>query len=264
MHPRRVKKKPPEKAISQTTSAEYGGLIGGIAELLEASRRSAARMVNVLMTATYWEIGRRIVEFEQRGEVRAQYGKQLLTRLSADLRSRCGRGFAVDNLERFRSFFLNYPPDTISATLSRKLQESNTEVGVELVQTLSGQSLSSNSETASRKSAERKRATMLLKSGEPGIRQTVSGQSLVLGDLAAAFPLPWSHYVRLLSVKSEPARDFYHAEALRSGWSVRQLASRFFAVVASACDFFIRFDLRRSRFPDTNNPNYSSAIGDNR
>ena len=101
MHPRRVKKKPPEKAISQTTSAEYGGLIGGIAELLEASRRSAARMVNVLMTATYWEIGRRIVEFEQRGEVRAQYGKQLLTRLSADLRSRCGRGFAVDNLERF-------------------------------------------------------------------------------------------------------------------------------------------------------------------
>src|SRR5947207_15643679 len=103
-------------------------------------------MVNVLMTATYWEIGRRIVEFEQRGEVRAQYGKQLLTRLSADLRSRCGRGFAVDNLERFRSFFLNYPPDTISATLSRKLQESYTEVGVELIQILTGTSLLSNSQ----------------------------------------------------------------------------------------------------------------------
>ena len=94
-------KKPHHNAMLQIPSAEYGGLIGGIAELLEASRRSAARMVNVLMTATYWEIGRRIVEFEQRGEVRAQYGKQLLTRLSADLRSRCGRGFAVDNLERF-------------------------------------------------------------------------------------------------------------------------------------------------------------------
>jgi hypothetical protein len=55
--PRRVKRKPREKTISQTPSAEYGGLIGGIAELLEAARRTAARTVNALMTATYWEIG---------------------------------------------------------------------------------------------------------------------------------------------------------------------------------------------------------------
>ena len=60
-----VKKTARKKAICQTVSGEYGGLIGGIAELLEASRRSAARAVNALMTATYWEIGRRIVEFEQ-------------------------------------------------------------------------------------------------------------------------------------------------------------------------------------------------------
>ena len=58
-------KKPHQKAISQTPFAEYGGLIGGIAELLEAARRTAARTINALMTATYWEIGRRIVEFEQ-------------------------------------------------------------------------------------------------------------------------------------------------------------------------------------------------------
>jgi hypothetical protein len=62
-----VKKKPHQKAISQTPFAEYGGLIGGIAELLEAARRTGARTINALMTATYWEIGRRIVEFEQGG-----------------------------------------------------------------------------------------------------------------------------------------------------------------------------------------------------
>ena len=52
-----MKKKPHQKAILQTPSAEYGGLIGGIAELLETARRTAARTVNALMTATYWEIG---------------------------------------------------------------------------------------------------------------------------------------------------------------------------------------------------------------
>ena len=59
-----VKKTPHQKAIWQMPSAEYGGLLGGIAELLETARRTAARTINALMTATYWEIGRRIVEFE--------------------------------------------------------------------------------------------------------------------------------------------------------------------------------------------------------
>ena len=79
-----MKKKPHQKAILQTPSAEYGGLIGGIAELLETARRNAARTVNALMTATYWEIGRRIVEFEQGGEKRAEYGEALLQRLAQD------------------------------------------------------------------------------------------------------------------------------------------------------------------------------------
>jgi DUF1016 N-terminal domain len=78
-------KKPHQKAISQTPFAEYGGLIGGIAELLEAARRTAARTINALMTATYWEIGRRIVEFEQKGAARAGYGEQILSKLSHDL-----------------------------------------------------------------------------------------------------------------------------------------------------------------------------------
>src|SRR6266436_7107287 len=106
-----MKKTLSKKTVSKAPLEEYGGLIGGIAELLEASRRIAARTVNALMTATYWEIGRRIVEFEQRGEVRAQYGQELLKHLTGDLCGRFGRGFAVDNLQRMRGFYLAWDPE---------------------------------------------------------------------------------------------------------------------------------------------------------
>jgi hypothetical protein len=73
------------------------------------------------MTAAYWLIGRRIVESEQKGEKRAAYGEELLKRLPVDLSQRFGRGFGVDNLQRFRTFYLVYPLERIYATLSRKL-----------------------------------------------------------------------------------------------------------------------------------------------
>ena len=82
-------------------------VLSGVVELLDAARRASARVVNSLMTATYWEIGRRIVEHEQAGKERAAYGAELLTRLSADLTERFGRGFSVDNLERARKFYLD-------------------------------------------------------------------------------------------------------------------------------------------------------------
>src|SRR5206468_2241328 len=63
---------------------EYGALIAGISELLDQARHAAARAVNRLLTATYWDIGRRIVEFEQGGKARAPYGVALLKRLAAD------------------------------------------------------------------------------------------------------------------------------------------------------------------------------------
>jgi uncharacterized protein DUF1016 len=116
-----MKKTLSKNTVSKSLSEGYGGLIGGIAELLQAARRNAARAVNALMTATYWDIGRRIVEFEQQGAARAGYGEQILSKLSHDLTARFGRGFGVDNLQRFRSFFLSYPTESIHATLSRKL-----------------------------------------------------------------------------------------------------------------------------------------------
>jgi hypothetical protein len=70
----------------------YGGLGTGIADLLDQARRGAARAIKSILTATYWEIGRRIVEFEQGGAKKAEYGEALLVRLAADLIAKFGRG----------------------------------------------------------------------------------------------------------------------------------------------------------------------------
>ncbi|VFT34468.1 Uncharacterized conserved protein [Pseudomonas aeruginosa] len=110
----------PKAAKDAALPAGYAGIHGGIVELLDAARQAAARSVNALMTASYWEIGRRIVEAEQQGKRRAGYGEQLIARLSADLTARFGRGFSPDNLENMRRFFAAYPRPMISEALSRK------------------------------------------------------------------------------------------------------------------------------------------------
>ena len=174
-------------------SADYSGMHGDIVALLEAARRTAARSVNALMTASYWEIGRRIVEFEQGGQDRATYGEALILRLSADLTRRFGRGFSPRNIEQMRQFYQCWPAEQIRQTLSGKLATGK------IPQTVSAEFTSSL------------------------ISQTPSALSADLPALAQAFPLPWSAYVRLLSVKNEIARAFYETETLRGGWSVRQL-----------------------------------------
>jgi hypothetical protein len=72
--------------------------------LKKASQRSVARSVNFIMTAAYWQIGRCIVEFEQKGQVPAEYGEKFLEQLTGDLSARFGRGFSYPNLNRFRQF----------------------------------------------------------------------------------------------------------------------------------------------------------------
>ena len=89
--------------------AGYGDLVGGIAAMLETARRASARAVNAIMTGTYWEIGRRIVEYEQEGSERAEYGAFLLKALGKDLTARYGRGFGWRNLFQMRAFYLAYP-----------------------------------------------------------------------------------------------------------------------------------------------------------
>src|SRR5476651_2760374 len=103
-------KKPAAKSKNDTlrSAGDYSSLLGGVGELLEAARRTSARAVNALMTATYWEIGRRIVEFEQGGEKRAGYGEELLGRLADDLTVDFGRGFSRRSLQYMRSFYQTF------------------------------------------------------------------------------------------------------------------------------------------------------------
>lgn len=101
-----------KKKSRQTTAplaAGYNAMLSDLAGLLEQARRASIRVVNAIMTATYWEIGRRIVEYEQAGAVRAEYGSALLKRLSGELTRKFGRGFSVDNLETMRLFYQTYP-----------------------------------------------------------------------------------------------------------------------------------------------------------
>ncbi|MEA5456973.1 PDDEXK nuclease domain-containing protein [Sinomonas sp. JGH33] len=163
----------------------YDAVLTDVVELLERARAAAARSVNAVMTVTYWQVGRRIVEDEQAGQARAAYGEALLKRLAADLTKRFGRGFSRQNLQQMRQFYLAWPPDQIC-------------------QTPSGKSLAAPTDPA---------------------RTPGAGPALTRSrDLPTnGFPLPWSAYVRLLSVKVPEARRFYETEALRNGWTVQQL-----------------------------------------
>ena len=162
------------------TADAYEPLLAGIVALLEESRRAAGRAINAILTSAYWEIGRRIVEEEQRGRRKANYGDQLVEQLASDLTARFGKGFSRTNVFQMRQFYLAF-----GETVQAPSEQSST---VPTVQTASGQ--------------------------------------------LRSFPLSWSHYVRLLSVQDLLARRFYEAQALSSGWSVRQLdrqiASQFY------------------------------------
>src|SRR5579875_2694178 len=159
---------------------DYGAIRAGIVDLLEAARAASARSINAVMTATYWEIGRRIVEEEQKGAARAKYGDALIRQLATDLSAQFGRGFGVVNLSQMKRFFLTWPDKGIFQTPSEKSSKSHSISNIQ------------------------KHASAIL-------------------AVADHFPLPWSAYVRLLTVKRPEARMFYETEALRSGWSVRQL-----------------------------------------
>jgi predicted nuclease of restriction endonuclease-like (RecB) superfamily len=97
-----------------------------VAKLLKEARKSVVQTVNKAMVYTYYEIGRVIVEEEQNGEKRAEYGKHLLEELSKKLKSEFGKGFSVDNLENMRKFYLVY---SISETVSRKSIIHNFQLG---------------------------------------------------------------------------------------------------------------------------------------
>ncbi len=95
-----------------------------VVELLKEARKNVVRNINQTMVLTYFEIGRIIVEEEQKGKTRAEYGKGLLKELLKRLTKEFGKGFSVDNLENMRKFYIAY---SISEISSRILNEKNSE-----------------------------------------------------------------------------------------------------------------------------------------
>ena len=201
-------------------AVDYAGLLARLATVLEQGRRSTVRTTNAILAATYWEVGRQIVEYEQSGKARAEYGEALLKRLAKDLVATHGRGFSERNLEKMRNLYLGW--EFVQTPLGRW----QARVRCPLV------SGGSHDQDAPRASA----------SGSDSISPTPSAKLQLLGNnqvpldptaaLVDAFPLPWSHYVRLMAVNDDFARWFYEDEAIQGAWSVRQLdrqiSTRFF------------------------------------
>lgn len=176
-----------------------------IVDLLHAVRNNVVRTVNQTMVLTYFEIGLMIVEEEQNGKERAEYGKHIIKELSKVLILKFGKGFSVRNIEQMRQFYLTY---SISHTISNEFKIDSRK---SLLNTSD-----KKSETLSRILDLTKTQTLsaLFKEGKP---QTLS----------AIFQLSWSHYLILMRMANEAERKFYEIEAHKNNWSVRELQRQF-------------------------------------
>ncbi len=151
--------------------------------LIDQSRKQIKTAVNLSMVYTYYGIGQYIVEDEQQGNYRAEYGKKVLSELSDKLTRKYGNGWSEETLTRCRKFYVVYSSDTISST---PLTESPTQTA--------GLNSVNNVDIISHEAAR-----------------------------TPEFVLDWSHYLILMRVKDQNARKFYEIESLKSNWNVRQL-----------------------------------------
>lgn len=94
--------------MSQVPATRYQQLLTQIETTYQQGRREAVQAVNQQLVQTYWQLGQNIVEFEQQGEAKAQYGKALIVQLAQDLTLRFGKGFSRTNLVYMRLFYLHY------------------------------------------------------------------------------------------------------------------------------------------------------------
>jgi len=196
-------------------TGDYGRLVSDISGLLEQARCTAVRSTNSILTAAYWEIGRRIVEFEQGGKARAEYGEQLLIWLSRDFTAKFGRGFSRSNLQQMRLFYLGWE---ICQTPSGKLEAhavipaASRRIRVKNCQTLFGQfETQVKLSTVAEERRAKKCQTPSAKSEARGVVPELSLESAEVlapaatstqwvSALPSAFPLSWSQYVHLMSV----------------------------------------------------------------
>ena len=167
-----------------------GALLEEVRGLIRSARNTAATAINAVQVATSFKIGRMIVEHEQHGSQRAEYGKLVIKTLSERLAAEFGRGFSKSNLEYMRRFFLEY----------RHRAE-------QITQTPSGQ-LQIDSALA-------------VPTPSRPIAQTPSAQ------LVQAFTLSWSQYIFLLGVRDSGERRFYEIEATQNAWTLTELKRQF-------------------------------------
>lgn len=155
-----------------------------VAKLIEQARLHVASAVNVAEVYTKYHIGQYIVEDEQQGQYRAQYGKQVLNELSIRLTRRFGEGWSPETLKKCRFFYNVYSDSPIGSTVLTQLPEEE-----------NGQQRGPISKTSFRKS-----------------------------DNKIKFSLSWSHYLILMRINNPDARSFYEIECAQQQWSVRQLS----------------------------------------
>jgi len=185
-------------------------LFGKVAELIELARRKVATTVNLTMVHTYFEIGRMIVEDEQQGKERAEYGKSVLKDLSNRLTEKFGKGFSVDNLERMKNFYLIYS-NQISATPLRNL-------GNAVIYETSSRKLQSNEDHSSLISSTP------LTNLENSDKTIVPIQQKVSAELQMPrFQISWSHYLILMRIENPQERSFYEIECAANNWSLKDL-----------------------------------------
>ena len=161
-------------------------LVNDLRSIVSKARSKAFAAVNYSLVERNWRIGQRIVEQEQNGASRAEYGKHVIEVASAALTKEFGKGFSETNIMNFKKFYLKFKELTIPQTLSEEFKKQKH-------QTLSDES------------------SLLPQKG-----QTQSTQS----ELRL---LPWSHYERLIRVEDKKAREWYAKEAFEQGWSFRTL-----------------------------------------
>ena len=161
-------------------------LVNDLRSIVSKARSKAFAAVNYSLVERNWRIGQRIVEQEQNGASRAEYGKHVIEVASAALTEEFGKGFSKTNIMNFKKFYLKFKELTIPQTVSEEFKKQKH-------QTLSDES------------------SLLPQKG-----QTPPAQ------FELRF-LPWSHYERLIRVEDKKAREWYAKEAFEQGWSFRTL-----------------------------------------
>ena len=175
---------------------------GNVASLIEQARKYVGRTADLTMCVTYFEVGRMIVEEEQGGKARAEYGRGLLKELSAYLGKRFGKGFSESTLRKARQFYQIYAP-TIQQSMITELEKR---------QTLSAKlDLSAKQQSMIAIFDER---------NPPAIRQ------LLISELYP-FKVSWTHYLILIRIENPDERRFYEIEAANQQWTVRQLQRQY-------------------------------------